>query len=58
MFAWIAANVVTLDIALVLIAAVVGIILLLRRDKRKGKCTCGASCAHCAMAGSCHEKKK
>ena len=58
MFAWIAANAVTLILALVLIAAVVGIVLLLVRDKRKGKCTCGASCAHCDMAGSSHQKKK
>ena len=41
-------------ICAVLAAIVVLIIRGLVRDRKKGKSTCGANCAHCAMAGSCH----
>ena len=48
----------TILICLVLAAAVVGIIVSLVKDKKKGKSSCGCNCAHCSMAGSCHSKKK
>ena len=56
MLSWMAENAGTLLVAALLIAAVTAIVLLLVHDKRKGKSTCGANCAHCAMAGSCHRK--
>ena len=56
MFHWIAANVWTILICLVLNAVVAAIIVKLVRDHRKGKSSCGCNCAHCAMAGSCHKK--
>lgn len=58
MLSWLSQNLVTILVVFALVALVAVIVLVLVRDKRKGKCTCGASCAHCAMAGSCHEKKK
>lgn len=57
MLSWMAENAGTLLVAALLIVAVTAIVLLLVRDKRKGKSTCGANCAHCAMAGSCHKQK-
>lgn len=55
MFAWIAENIGTIIICLVLILIVALIIVKLIKDKKKGKTTCGNNCAHCAMAGSCYQ---
>ena len=54
MFSWIAANIGTILICLVLLLVVTAIIVCLVRDKKKGKPSCGGNCAHCAMSGSCH----
>ena len=56
MFDWIAGNIGTILICLVLIAVVAAIICGLIRDKKRGKSSCGAGCAHCAMSGSCRKK--
>lgn len=55
MFSWIAANIGTILICLVLLLVVTAIIVCLVRDKKKGKPSCGGNCAHCAMSGSCHK---
>lgn len=57
MLAWIAENLATIIICLVLAVIVAAIIIGLLRNKKKGKSSCGCNCAHCAMAGSCHNKK-
>ncbi len=54
MFAWMTANLGTILIAMALIAIVTGIIIKLRKDKKKGKSSCGCNCEHCAMSGACH----
>ncbi len=54
MWEWIQGHVAVILICAVLAAIVVLIIRGLVRDRKKGKSTCGANCAHCAMAGSCH----
>ena len=51
----IADNAGTILISLALIALVTGIIIRLRRDKKQGKSSCGGSCGHCPMAGTCHK---
>ena len=51
MLHWISANLSTM----VLIAIVVLIIRSLIRQKKQGKSSCGAGCAHCAMHGQCHK---
>ena len=56
MLEWITLNAGTLLISLLLIGLVVLIILQLRRDKKKGKSSCGANCGCCPMSGSCHKK--
>ncbi len=30
----------------------------LRRDKKRGKATCGCSCRNCPSAGICHQSSK
>ena len=50
-------NLATILISLVLICIVSAIIASLVKNKKKGKSSCGCNCAHCAMAGSCHQKK-
>jgi hypothetical protein len=56
MFAWIKANLLTIGILLVLAAAVFAIVFSLIREKKKGRSSCGGGCAHCPMAGSCHNR--
>ena len=56
MFAWLGENLATILISLLLIAMVAAISVKLYRDKKKGKSSCGAGCAHCAMHGACHKK--
>ncbi len=56
MLEWITLNAGTLGISLLLIGLVALIILQLRRDKKKGKSSCGANCGCCPMSGSCHKK--
>lgn len=51
MLAFLKANYLTILIILVLVAIVVGIICSIVKDKKAGRNTCGANCAHCANAG-------
>ncbi len=57
MLSWLTANIGTVLITLLLIAVVAVIVVKLRRDKKKGVSSCGGNCAHCAMSGTCHQKK-
>ncbi|MDO4362637.1 MAG: FeoB-associated Cys-rich membrane protein [Eubacteriales bacterium] len=58
MTAFLAANLSTILICIVLIAIVVSISIYLVRQKKQGKSSCGAGCAHCAMHGECHSCRK
>ena len=55
MLAWISKDLATMIIALVRVAIVTAIIIAMRKDKKAGKSSCGGNCAHCAMAGKCHQ---
>ena len=57
MTAFLAANLSTILICIVLIAIVVSISIYLVRQKKQGKSSCGGHCAGCAMHGACHQKK-
>ena len=46
----------TIMISLLLIGLVAGIIVKLRRDKKKGTCSCGGNCGCCPMGGCCHKQ--
>ena len=54
MLAWLSANLGTILISLVLLAVVITVIAVMRKDKKKGKSTCGGNCGYCPMSGSCH----
>ena len=58
MLDWFAANLGTILIYLVLLVIVSLIVVYLLRQKKAGKSSCGANCAHCAMHGQCHEHQK
>ena len=58
MFEWIAANIWTIIICVVLIGIVAAIIINMVRKKKQGKsvvCNCG-NCKSCAMHGTCHKQ--
>ena len=54
MLQWISENVGTILICMGLIVIVALIVRSLIRQKKQGKSSCGAGCAHCAMHGQCH----
>ena len=56
MLTWLTANLANILIVLALAALVAVIIATMIRDKKKGRSSCAAGCAHCAMRGSCHNK--
>ena len=56
MLAWLSANLATILITVALIGVVAVILLVMRKDKKKGKSTCGGNCGHCPMGGSCHNR--
>ena len=58
MFTWIAGNLGTLVIGLVLLGFVAAIIVSVRRQKKKGKHpSCGGNCGSCPMGGACHREE-
>ncbi len=57
MLTWLTANLGTIVVTLLLIAAVAGIVRSLIRDKRQGKPSCGGNCGHCGMCASCRQKQ-
>ena len=50
---WIAANIGTILITLLLVLIVAGIILSMIRDKKQGRSACGGNCAHCKGCTAC-----
>ena len=58
MLNWFVANLGTILISLILAVIVTLIVVYLLRQKKAGKSSCGANCAHCAMHGQCHEHQK
>ena len=57
MLQWISENVGTILICMGLIVIVALIVRSLIRQKKQGKSSCGAGCAHCAMHGQCHKER-
>jgi hypothetical protein len=53
---WIADNIGNIVIITLLVLMVIGIVMKLIKDKRKGKSSCGCNCGHCAMSGMCHNQ--
>ena len=57
MLLWFQEDLSTIVISAVLLLVVIAIIRSMVRDKKQGKSSCGANCAHCAMGGTCHNRK-
>ena len=57
MLSWIAENLDTILICLVLAAIVGAIIAVMIRNHKRGKSSCGCGCSCCPMNGSCHSGK-
>ena len=43
-------------VGLILIALVAGVVIKLRRDKKRGKSSCGCGCENCPSHCMCHKK--
>lgn len=56
MFEWIAQNIATLLIGLVLLLVTAAIIFRMLRNKKNGKSSCGCGCMGCPMSGACHKR--
>ena len=57
MLLWLRENLGTIVISAALLLVVIAIVRSMVRDKKQGKSSCGANCAHCAMGGTCHGRK-
>ena len=54
MIEWLVANGATVLVALLIAALAALAVYVLRRDKKRGRSSCGGSCGACPMAGACH----
>ena len=51
---WLAANLGTILVSLVVIAIVAMIIWKMVKEKKQGKSSCSHGCSNCALHGQCH----
>ncbi len=58
MIEWLAANWVNIIILAVVGGLIALAVIVLVKDKKAGKSSCGCNCANCAMAGKCHSAAK
>ena len=58
MISWITGNIGTIIITFILILMVVGIIISMIKDKKRGISSCGGNCAHCKMCTACRQAQK
>ena len=58
MLAWLAANLGSIAVALVLCVLVGWIVRGMVRDKKQGRSSCSHGCSNCAMHGQCHAHAK
>ena len=56
MMIWLAENIGTIIVTLILILIVGAAVASMISDRKKGKPSCGCGCKNCAMAGKCHKK--
>lgn len=54
MLSWLAANLGSIVVALVLCCIVGFIVRGMVRDKKQGKSSCSHGCSNCGMCGSCY----
>ena len=58
MVEWLAANWVNIIILAVVGGFIALAVIVMIKDKKAGKSSCGCNCAKCAMAGKCHSAAK
>lgn len=60
MFEWLAANIGSVAVGLVVLFIVSAVLFKVLRDRRRGKgsCSCGDNCGSCACSGACHGSGK
>jgi len=51
-------NIGSIAVLAVLLTVLALVAVKIIRDKKRGKSSCGASCANCPMSGKCHSAKK
>lgn len=54
MLKWLSENWATIVVAAVLICALAAIAIVLIKNKKQGKSSCGCNCQSCALCGKCH----
>lgn len=56
MFDWLAANIGSVIVGLVVLCIVAAVLFKIVRDKKRGKgsCSCGDACGSCACSGTWH----
>ena len=54
MWEWLKNSIGTIVVVVLLLAAVVGVVLKMVRDRKNGKSGCGYGCGSCPAAKSCH----
>ena len=56
MMLWLAHNIGTVIVTMVLAAAVTFVIVKTVKDRKKGASSCGCGCGGCALKNRCHPK--
>lgn len=54
MLTWLYENLATIVVAAVLLCALAAIAIVLVKNKKQGKSSCGCNCKNCALCGKCH----
>ena len=58
MLEWLYNNMANILILLAVAGIIALAIVVMIRDKKAGKSSCGCNCSNCAMAGKCHSNVK
>ena len=57
MLEWLAANIGTIIVEIIVYAVIAFVVDRMVKVKKEDRCSCGANCAHCAWHGDCHNHK-
>ncbi|MCR5337848.1 MAG: FeoB-associated Cys-rich membrane protein [Lachnospiraceae bacterium] len=58
MVSWMADNLGTIIVSVILIVAVAAALRVIIRNKKQGRISCGGDCAHCMMQAGCRDKSE
>jgi hypothetical protein len=58
MLEWLSSNLANIIIIAIVTGLIVLAVIVMVRDKKAGKSSCGCNCSHCALAGKCHSVQK